>query len=164
MDGKLDKDFETIRALVRRSANELIRVPGAAVPGVLAPAIFFLGLTSVFGSLTLLPGFTTDSYASFMIPVSMLQGAGFTGAAMGVNLARDIELGLFDRFLASPAPRWVLLTGLVLSAAIRSVRWCTCRWSSSSRSTTRLSEGSCLRTIGKTAASSMVWWRWTKRQ
>ena len=56
-----------------------------------------------------------------MIPVSMLQGAGFTGAAMGVNLARDIELGLFDRFLASPAPRWVLLTGLVISAAIRSI-------------------------------------------
>jgi len=121
MTGGLDRDLETIRALVRRSANELIRVPGAALPGVLAPTIFFLGLTSVFGSLTLLPGFTTDSYASFMIPVSMLQGAGFTGAAMGVNLARDIEFGLFDRFLASPAPRWVLLTGLVLSAAIRSV-------------------------------------------
>ena len=121
MGATLDKDLETIRALVRRSSNELIRVPGAAVPGVLAPTIFFLGLTSVFGSLTLLPGFTTDSYASFMIPVSMLQGAGFTGAAMGVNLARDIELGLFDRFLASPAPRWVLLTGLVISAAIRSI-------------------------------------------
>jgi ABC-2 type transport system permease protein len=121
MGETLDKDLETIRALVRRSSNELIRVPGAAVPGVLAPTIFFLGLTSVFGSLTLLPGFTTDSYASFMIPVSMLQGAGFTGAAMGVNLARDIELGLFDRFLASPAPRWVLLAGLVASAAIRSL-------------------------------------------
>lgn len=121
MDGRLESDLATIRALVRRSANELIRVPGAAVPGVLAPTIFFLGLTAVFGSLTLLPGFTTDSYASFMIPVSMLQGAGFTGAAMGVNLARDIEFGLFDRFLASPAPRWVLLTGLVLSAAIRAV-------------------------------------------
>lgn len=121
MGGALGRDRQTVGALVRRSANELIRVPGAAVPGVLAPTIFFLGLTAVFGNLTLLPGFTTDSYASFMIPVSMLQGAGFTGAAMGVNLARDIELGLFDRFLASPAPRWVLLTGLVLSAAIRSL-------------------------------------------
>lgn len=114
-------DWATIRALLRRSANELIRVPGAAVPAVLAPTIFFLGLTSVFGNLTLLPGFTTDSYASFMVPVSMLQGAGFTGAAMGVNLARDIELGLFDRFLASPAPRWVLLCGIVVSAAVRSI-------------------------------------------
>ena len=117
----LGHDFETIGSLIRRSANELVRVPGAAIPGVMAPAIFFLGLTAVFGSLTLLPGFDTDSYASFMIPVSMLQGAGFTGAAAGVNLARDIELGLFDRFLASPAPRWVLLAGIVAAAAIRSL-------------------------------------------
>src|ERR671925_1579011 len=108
-----------VGALIRRTANELLRVPGAAIPGVLAPTIFFLGITSVFGSLTLLPGFTTSSYQSFLIPVSLLQGAGFTGAATGVNLARDIEQGWFDRLLASPAPRGVLLAGLVMSASFR---------------------------------------------
>lgn len=112
-------DLETIRALMRRALNEILRVPGAAIPGVLAPTIFFLGLTAVFGNLTLLPGFTTDSYQSFLIPVSLMQGAGFTGAATGVNLARDIEQGWFDRLLASPAPRGVLLAGLVLSASFR---------------------------------------------
>ena len=111
----------TIGALVRRAMNELTRVPGAAIPGVLAPTIFFLGLTSVFGSLTLLPGFDTQSYQSFLIPVSLLQGAAFTGAATGVNLARDIEQGWFDRLLASPAPRPVLLAGLVLSASLRAL-------------------------------------------
>jgi len=110
-----------VLALVRRALNEIFRVPGAAIPGILAPAIFFLGLTSVFGSLTLLPGFDTHSYQSFLIPVSMLQGAGFTGAATGVNLARDIEQGWFDRLLAAPAPRPVLLAGLVLSASLRSL-------------------------------------------
>ena len=100
-------------ALIRRAANEILRVPGAAIPGVLAPTIFFLGLTAVFGNLTLLPAFDTDSYQSFIIPVSMLQGAGFTGAATGVNLARDIEQGWFDRLLASPAPRPALLAGMV---------------------------------------------------
>jgi ABC-type multidrug transport system permease subunit len=113
--------WPTVAALVRRSANELVRVPGAAIPGVLAPTIFFLGLTSVFGNLTELRGFDTDSYQSFLIPVSMLQGAGFTGAATGVNLARDIEQGWFDRLLASPAPRPAILGGLVASAAIRSL-------------------------------------------
>jgi ABC-2 type transport system permease protein len=117
----LTHDLQTIAAMMRRSSNELIRVPGAAIPGVLAPTIFFLGLTSAFSALTDLRGFDTESYESFLIPVSMLQGAGFTGAAAGVNLARDIEIGLFDRFLASPAPRWVLLTGLVLSAGVRSL-------------------------------------------
>lgn len=113
--------WPTVTALVRRSANELIRVPGAAIPGVLAPTIFFLGLTSVFGNLTDLPGFDSDSYQSFIIPVSLLQGAGFTGAATGVNLARDIEQGWFDRLLASPASRPALLAGLVLSAALRAL-------------------------------------------
>ena len=108
--------------LVRRSANELIRVPGAAIPGVLAPTIFFLGPDrGVRQPDPAAAASTPTATQSFMIPVSMLQGAGFTGAATGVNLARDIELGLFDRFLASPAPRWVLLTGLVLSASVRAL-------------------------------------------
>ena len=50
-----------------------------------------------------------------------MQGAGFTGAATGVNLARDIEQGWFDRLLVSPAPRAVLLAGLVISASLRSL-------------------------------------------
>ena len=104
-----------------RAKNELLRVPGAAIPGVLAPTIFFLGLNGVFGALTQLSGFTTGSYEAFIVPVSMLQGAGFTGAAAGVNLARDIEAGWLDRLLVSPAPRWVLLAGTVLSASARAL-------------------------------------------
>jgi ABC-2 type transport system permease protein len=111
----------TVAALTRRALNEILRVPAAAIPGVLAPTIFFLGLTAVFGNLTLLPGFTTDSYQSFLVPVSLMQGAGFTGAAAGVNLARDIEQGWFDRLLASPAPRSVLLAGFVISASFRAL-------------------------------------------
>jgi ABC transporter DrrB family efflux protein len=115
------ENLATIGALMARSKNELLRVPGAAIPGVLAPTIFFLGLNGVFGNLIDLRGFGTDSYESFIIPISMLQGAGFTGAATGVNMARDIEQGWLDRLLVSPAPRWVLLTGMVASASVRAL-------------------------------------------
>jgi ABC-type multidrug transport system permease subunit len=114
-------NLATIGALMVRARNELLRVPGAAIPGVLAPTIFFLGLNGVFGALTGLNGFTTGSYESFIVPISMLQGAGFTGAAAGVNLARDYEQGWVDRLLVSPAPRWVLLAGTVLAASARSL-------------------------------------------
>lgn len=114
-------NLATIAALMARAKNELVRVPGAAIPGVLAPTIFFLGLNGVFGALTQLQGFETGSYESFIVPVSMLQGAGFTGAAAGVNLARDYEQGWVDRLLVSPAPRWVLLTGNVLAASLRAL-------------------------------------------
>lgn len=112
-------DLATILALMTRAKNELVRVPGAAIPGVLAPTIFFLGLNGVFGALTQLQGFETGSYESFIVPISMLQGAGFTGAAAGVNLARDYEQGWVDRLLVSPAPRWALLAGHVLAASAR---------------------------------------------
>jgi ABC-2 type transport system permease protein len=114
-------ELRTVWALMRRALNEIVRVPGAAIPGVLAPTIFMLGLTSVFGKLTLLPGFTTNDFMSFLIPVSLLQGAGFTGAATGVNLARDIELGWFDRLIVAPPSRVSLLAGLVLSASMRAL-------------------------------------------
>jgi ABC-type multidrug transport system permease subunit len=115
------QNLETIRALLTRARNELLRVPGAAIPGVLAPTIFFLGINGVFGSLVELQGFDTDNYLSYIIPLSLLQAAGFTGAATGVNLARDIEQGWFDRLAVSPAPRWALLAGNVLSASIRAL-------------------------------------------
>jgi ABC-2 type transport system permease protein len=114
-------NLATIGALAARARNELVRVPGAAIPGVLAPTIFFLGLNGVFGALTDLPGFPTGSYESFVVPVSMLQGAGFAGAAAGVNLARDMEQGWVDRLLVSPAPRWVLLAGIVVPAGARAL-------------------------------------------
>ncbi|MBA2507028.1 MAG: ABC transporter permease [Thermoleophilaceae bacterium] len=119
MTGVLRLEARTTWALMRRGLNEILRVPGAAIPGMLAPTIFGLGLTSVFGNLTSVPGFGTDDYFAFLLPVGYLQAAGFTGAATGVNLARDIEQGWFDRLLASPAPRRAILLGLLLSASLR---------------------------------------------
>jgi ABC-2 type transport system permease protein len=106
-------------ALMRRGLNEVWRVPGATIPGVIAPTLFLLGLTAVFGRLTSLTGFGTDEYISFLAPVSLLQCAAFTGAATGVNLARDIEQGWFDRLMVAPVSRPALLAGVVLSAALR---------------------------------------------
>ena len=108
-------------ALMRRSLNEVLRVPAAAIPGVLAPCIFMLGTTTVFGKLTLLPGFTTDSFLTFIVAVSLMQSASFAGAATGVNLARDIEQGWFDRLLVSRVPRAVLLGSIVASASVRAL-------------------------------------------
>jgi ABC-2 type transport system permease protein len=117
----MNATLRTIAALVRRALNEIARVPGASLPGVLAPTIFMVGLSSVFGRADRLPGFNADDFRTFILPVGFLQGAGFTGAATGVNLARDIEQGWFDRLLLAPAPRLTLLTGLVASASLRAL-------------------------------------------
>lgn len=117
--GGLTENLRLVWVLVRRGLNEVLRVPGASIPGVIAPTIYMLGAYSVFGRLHVLPGFTADNYLDWILPTGFIQAAVFTGAATGVNLARDIESGWFDRMLLAPAPRWVLVTGIVCSAAIR---------------------------------------------
>jgi len=117
----MKQHLRSIGALMRRGLNEILRVPGGALPGVVAPTIFMLGLSAVFGKAALLPGYDTANFLTFIVAVGMLQGAGFTGAATGVNLARDIEHGWFDRMLLSPTPRSVLLAGVVGSAAVRAL-------------------------------------------
>jgi ABC-2 type transport system permease protein len=108
-------------ALWRRSLNEVLRVRGALLPATIAPLIFMFGITGQFGRLTGLAGFPTDSYISWIVPLSCLQEAGFAGAAVGANLARDIELGWFDRLLVAPVPRPLLVVGPILGAVSRSL-------------------------------------------
>ena len=107
--------------LWRRSLNEVTRVRGALLPSAIAPLIFLVGYSGQFGRLTDLPGFPTHSYASWVVPLSCLQAAGFAGAAAGVNLARDIEQGWFDRLLVAPVPRFVLVVGPILGAVTRAL-------------------------------------------
>ncbi len=104
-----------------RSLNEVLRVRGALLPATIAPVVFLLGMTGQFGRLTGLEGFPTDSYLSWVVPLSCLQGAGFAGAATGSNLARDIEQGWFDRLLVAPVPRPLLLVGPILGGITRSL-------------------------------------------
>jgi ABC-type multidrug transport system permease subunit len=113
--------FPVAVALWRRSLNEVLRVRGAILPATIAPVIFLLGMTGQFGRLTGLDGFPTDSYLSWVVPLSCLQGAGFAGAATGSNLARDIEQGLFDRLLVAPVSRPLLLVGPILGGVTRSL-------------------------------------------
>ena len=112
-------NLAVVGALIRRAFNELVRVPGGALPGIVAPTIFLIGLTSVFGHLDQLIGFTGNDFISFLIPITLLQAATFTGAATGVNLARDIELGWFDRLLVAPVPRPILVLGPILGGVTR---------------------------------------------
>jgi ABC-2 type transport system permease protein len=108
-------------ALWRRSLNEVLRVRGALLPATIAPVVFMLGITGQFGRLTGLEGFPTDSYISWIVPLSCIQGAGFAGAATGSNLARDIEHGWFDRLLVAPVPRPLLLVGPIAGGVTRSL-------------------------------------------
>ena len=57
----LAQNLRVIKALMQRALNEILRVPGATIPGVLAPTIFMIGLSGVFGKAAQLPGFAAGT-------------------------------------------------------------------------------------------------------
>ena len=102
-----------IRATIADLSTIIEHIP--ATSGITATAAAGAALTLTIPA----AGAGLYHYIDWILPLSLLQGAGFAGAATGVNLARDIESGLFDRFLLAPISRVSLLTGIVLSAALR---------------------------------------------
>ncbi len=67
--------------LVRRGLNEILRVPGASIPGVISPAIFLLGLTFVFGRANRSWAVWHDETSRVCAPNLAAAIGGFTGGA-----------------------------------------------------------------------------------
>ena len=70
----------SVWTLWRRALNEIFRVPAATIPGLLAPTVFLLGLTSVFGN---------ASHLAFY------HGANFD-LGTGENIPQRLRGGRFD--------------------------------------------------------------------
>ena len=115
-------DLRTIGALMRRGLNEILRVPGAALPGVLAPTIFMLGLAAVFGKAASLPRLRRRRASS---PSSCRSGCCRARASPAPRPASTSpatssaagSTGCCSR----PTPRPVLLAGVVASARLRAL-------------------------------------------
>ena len=123
----------TVAALTRRALNEILRVPGAAIPGVLAPTIFFLGLTAVFGEPDAAPRVHDRQ-------LSELPGAGQPHAGRRVcrAAAGSTWHGTSNRVgsIACWPPLHrarCLLAGFVISASLGLCSRPPCCWSSPSR-------------------------------
>ena len=105
--------------MTMRHLRNLSRQPWYIAFTLLQPVIYLLLFGSLFRRVTDLPGFDTGSYITFFTPgivvMSALFGAGWSG--MGVII--DLDRGVLDRFLVSPASRVALLAGrLVHQAAV----------------------------------------------
>jgi ABC-2 type transport system permease protein len=107
--------------LARRSVVRTLRQPAQFVPALIFP-LFLLAVNS--GGLkdaTNLPGFPTDSYITFALAVTFLQGALFSVMNSGTDLARDIETGFLNRLALTPLRGASLLTGLLAGSIVLGV-------------------------------------------
>jgi ABC-2 type transport system permease protein len=101
-----------------RYLRALLRQPAFVVITLVQPVIWLLLFGALFESVTEIPGFGGGSYVDFLTPgiVVMLavSSAGWTGMAF----IEDMDRGVMDRMLVSPAWRGALNLGNVAQAVL----------------------------------------------
>jgi len=105
-------------ALTRRAIVNLLRELPVLVPSLVFPLFFAALGSSSFSRATQLPGFPhVRSFLDFSLAATIVQGVIFGSVQGGSALATDIELGFFERLLASPVSRTSIIVGRLGGAA-----------------------------------------------
>ncbi|ALV45192.1 ABC transporter [Arthrobacter alpinus] len=89
-----------------RNLRNVIRTPGAMVTSVAQPIMFVLLLAFVFGGT--LGG---AEYRTFLIGGILAQTLTFNASFTAVYLAKDLQMGLIDRFRSLPMSRGAVILG-----------------------------------------------------
>ena len=113
-------DLRATGALARRSLAQTFRYPRYLAPLVVFPSLFLAVNVGGAGRATDLPGFPeVHGFLDFELAAAMLQATMLTGVSSGMALGIDIERGFFDRLIAAPIARPVIVTGrLAANAAL----------------------------------------------
>ncbi|MGH2693061.1 MAG: ABC transporter permease [Actinomycetota bacterium] len=109
------------RAVARRSLLLIPRLPSTFVPSLVMPIFFTIVFSEGFSGISRLPGFPTDDTINWFVPTAALMGSSFAGITTGLGVARDLEVGFYERFLASPVPRSSLVAGAMAAGALRAL-------------------------------------------
>jgi ABC-2 type transport system permease protein len=108
-------------ALSRRSVVGLLRELPLLLPGILFPLVFVaINAGSFSKSLPLLNQCCypeLDSFVTFTLASSVVQGVLFGSVQGATGLATDIEQGFFERMIASPVNRVAILVSRLAGAA-----------------------------------------------
>ncbi|HLI34020.1 MAG TPA: ABC transporter permease [Terriglobia bacterium] len=104
-----------------RHFRNLMRQPLYIAFTLVQPIIWLVLFGQLFKKVVLLPGFGASAYVDFLTPgvviMTVLFGAGWSG----MGIIRDLDLGVMDRFLVSPASRVALIAGRLIQLALIAV-------------------------------------------
>jgi ABC-2 type transport system permease protein len=103
--------------LVRHTLN-LVRQPAWILILLVQPFFWILLYSQLFGRITELPGFGTSDYIQYLTPGIVVMTAFFSGSWNGMSMINDLDRGVIERFLATPARRSSLVLGHVLQCAV----------------------------------------------
>jgi ABC-2 type transport system permease protein len=105
--------------LARRSITRTVRQPILIVPSLVFPLFLLAVNSSGLEAATSLPGFPTDSYLSFALGLTFMQGALFATMGAGQSIAGDIQHGFFNRLQLTPLRGSALIAGQLAGVTLQ---------------------------------------------
>lgn len=108
---------QTVFLFVRLMRN-LLRQPIWIALILIQPMFWLLLYSQLFRRITELPGFGTTSYVDYLTPGIAIMTAFFSGTWAGMGTIEDLDRGVVERFLATPARRSAIVFARVLQSAV----------------------------------------------
>jgi ABC-2 type transport system permease protein len=105
--------------LCARILRNLSRQPIWIVVMIVQPMFWLLLYSQLFRRITDLGSFGTSDYVDYLTPGVAIMTAFFSGSWAGMGMIEDLDRGVIERILATPARRsaivfgWVLYSGIV---------------------------------------------------
>jgi ABC-2 type transport system permease protein len=107
-----------VRALAKRSIRRTLRQPVLVVPNVVFPLFMLAVLSSAGKQITHVKGFPTQSYITFIISATLIQGAAGAVTLAGNGLGNDIETGFLSRIALTPVKVPALVVSQLAGVAV----------------------------------------------
>jgi ABC-2 type transport system permease protein len=97
--------------LTGRDLLKLWRQPWFIGIVLVQPVIWLLLFGELFQSVVDIPGFEGGDYKQYLVPGVLVMTAFFSSGWNGMSTIEDLDRGVTDRLLVTPARRWVLILG-----------------------------------------------------
>lgn len=104
--------------IMGREFRSLLRQPWWIAITLVQPIIWLLLYGALFRKVVEIPGFEATSYIQFLTPGVVIMSALFSSGWGGMGMIEDINRGVVDRFLVTPARRSSMIAGRLLQGML----------------------------------------------
>ncbi len=102
-----------------RNLRAWVTQPSQLLPAIFINVFLFVVFAAAFDNVSMLPGFPTESYVTFILPMIIVQAMVLSGIDAGFNLLTDDLSGYLNKLLLAPIYRISILLGVLLVSATR---------------------------------------------